>query len=201
MALLALKARPMPTTLWVIVFTSVTSWLLIQQRNTLDPINVQFVRIALRTATLLIGGVATVLLSIHRRRLFQSHEHLLGVLRKIPAPLVLSNSSGTVIFVNEQAASMLGLAPEEAEGLSYFALFVNRSDKGNAIKHYLEMVEQEEQTASSIELRLRDRPEVPMKGTLVPLASGGDRWIITLISARQDAENQTLEGITAPVHP
>jgi hypothetical protein len=127
------------------------------------------------------GATVAVLLCANRWKAAKSHAQLAALVKQLPVPFVLSDKNGTLLFISEEAGRLMNVAPAEAAGQSYFAHLFNLSEKGASIQRYVNLLDAEESKESSIELRLRSRPEKSCRGTLMPVDLQAGRCLITVI--------------------
>src|ERR1700677_314218 len=136
----------------------------------------------IRSIGLAAGGVFSVLLCFYRLKDSRRSEQLNLLVREIPVPFVLSDGNGEIIFMNTQAADLLGVRDRKAEGDSYFSLLTDVNEKGNAIQKYLEIFDARVQREYSIELKPKNNHGVTLNGKAIPVDGSASRYMITIIS-------------------
>jgi PAS domain-containing protein len=97
-------------------------------------------------------------------------------------PVIVSDASGTIVFLNNRAGDMLEITPDEGIGLNYFALLLHQTGKGETIKKYVELIDSHHAELTEINIRTRNRPTKLLKGMLVALDSREGRQLITVIT-------------------
>jgi PAS domain-containing protein len=131
---------------------------------------------------LVIGSSFSVLLCFHHLKGIRKSEQLNLLVREIPIPFVLSDCNGEIVFMNTQAAQLLGVGDKKTEGDSYFTLLTDTSQKGNAIQKYLELFDAATFREMVIELKPKNNPGAVLRGTLMQADGDNDRYLITIIS-------------------
>lgn len=85
----------------------------------------------------------------------KTHRQILNLIVHIPVPVILSDSSGSILFVNSHAARILGCDVEILKSSSYFTLFSNPSQQGRFIAEYMEFFDGKSNVAKHVCLHLR----------------------------------------------
>ena len=181
---LSLYMRPRPLAFWVVICLTVNFFVLLYNSNTLllevDPIAAYWT-VALRCVGSAVVGTALITLSWHRQRLHESHDEILLILTRFPMPVIVSDASGTIRFLNERAAQLLQIAPHEAVGLSYFQMLLHENGKGANIQKYVKLVDSSHAESLEINLRTLNGSTQLLKGILLGIDPKGGRQIITAI--------------------
>ncbi len=128
------------------------------------------------------GGSFSVLLCFRHLKSVRKSEQLNLLVREIPIPFVLSDGNGEIVFMNTQAAQLLGMRGKKTEGDSYFSLLTDSNQKGNAIQKYLEVFDASLPQEAVIELKPKNNPGAILRGTLMQADGSNDRYLITIIS-------------------
>lgn len=178
---MALKFRPLPLLCWAFCLTAVSFAVLYLGTHHEDVSTTKMLTVIIRTVTLLVGGVVAVNLSMYRTHLAGSYNQIVAVLDVVSTPIIISDESGTINYVNTKAAELLGVEMEQAPGHSYFSFIANQSEKGKSIQGYLEVFEGKH-GALEIGVRLRGTTDTTIKATLMALGEGKYRRLVTVIS-------------------
>jgi PAS domain-containing protein len=141
----------------------------------------------IRALTFLVGCGLAVTLSRQRIGLERSLTSVLEVLSHLPQPIIVSDASGIIILVNNEAARLAGLDGAEILGTSYFTAFINPVEQGRTIAKYVEILEDKSRLQTELHLQLRMRPDLMLTGTLVPLSSIKPRLVITVLKPMEPA--------------
>jgi PAS domain-containing protein len=183
--ILAFYMRPAPLAIWVVVCVTVVFFILKYSFNA-DMAQVGMTvgnwTVAVRCLGTAAVGAALVVLSSHRQKLRQSHHDLISMLIRFPVPVIVSDASGTIVFLNDRAGVLLGIPPGEGVGLSYFEMLLHQNGKGANIKKYVELIDSPHSDATEINIRTRNRPTKLLKGMLVVIDSMEGRQLVTVIT-------------------
>ncbi|MEI8343049.1 MAG: PAS domain-containing protein, partial [Verrucomicrobiota bacterium] len=170
LTILAMYMRPWPLAIWAVICVAIVFCTLKYGFNAdMSKIGMRATNwtATVRTFGSIVVGAALVILSIHRQKLHQSHDEILEMLTKFPVPVIVSDASGSIVFLNERAGHLLEISPEEGVGLSYFELLLHQNGKGANIKKYVELIDSPHSEATEINIRTRNRPTKLLKGMLV----------------------------------
>lgn len=111
--------------------------------------------IVLRVMAYILVAVMACALSRYRTMRDKQFNNLLSLFDSLGTPLVISDEDGEISFANRACCQMLGRAPGDVRGLSFFALFAHPDRQGKAIEHYLELLSSDAGTASDLTLTVR----------------------------------------------
>ena len=182
---LAFFMRPAPLAAWVAVCVTTIFFMLKYSYNAdmagYGPTASNWT-VAVRSIGSAAVGAALVVLSSHRQKLRQSHHDLVSMLIRFPVPVIVSDASGTIVFLNDRAGVLLGIPPGEGVGLSYFEMLLHQNGKGANIKKYVELIDSPHSEATEINIRTRNRPTKLLKGMLVAIDSMEGRQLVTVIT-------------------
>jgi PAS domain S-box-containing protein len=142
-----------------------------------DPQVTAFLRIVGANVTL----VMAIVISFYRDSLQRSYNQVITVLEKIPVPIIVSDESGTITFINDRASELLGIACDNAPGHSYFSFLANKSEKGKNIQRYLQIFDSDNDESLKLRIQLRRHPDKLMSGLLMGLGRGNQRRLVTVI--------------------
>ncbi len=128
--------------------------------------------------------VMAVYLSYHREESEKTLNHIQGVLRKLPAPMVISDAAGYITYVNEALCSFFGQPSAKLVGNRYVDLFMGHTQEGKAMRYYIELFAEQRDAAHEVELRVPVSP-VNTKGYLICLGQGASRNMITILQVSE----------------
>ena len=178
---MALKHRPAIVAAWAVVFVCAVLALPLFEAHLPKGHDIPFWTAAVRSFFLVLSGVLACVISQIRDDLNRGYNQMITVLEKMPVPIVISDESGTINFINEQASELLGLPMSEAPGHSYFSFLANQFEKGKSIQQYLRIFDSDENQGIKLRIHLRRYPNKLMHGTLMGLGSGNARRLVTVI--------------------
>jgi PAS domain-containing protein len=105
------------------------------------------------------------------------------ILGKLPAPVILSDASGNIVYANDAVTPVLRKAPAEIIGNSYFDFFLTDKTKGKSIRAYFELFEMD--TNGIFELEVRPFGEANRASAqLIGLGTGQNRVMITVLQGQ-----------------
>ena len=181
----AMYMRPGPLAVWVGI-SVVSVFVMLKYGYNADMNRLGVVAsnwtVGVRTTGSLVVGIALVVLSNIRQKLYYSHDEILSILIRFPVPVIVSDSSGGIVFLNERAGNLLEINPDEGVGLSYFELLLHQNAKGANIKKYVDLIDSPHSLATEINIRTRNRPTKLLKGMLVAIDSREGRQLVTVIT-------------------
>ena len=144
LAVLSLRLPPRAMAAWALVF-AIAVFIALQRTYSAsaDPLH-PVVTLFVRTATFIIGATICVTLSVTRTTLNQQFVHLKDLITKIPLPIIISDASGIIFYVNAPAGELLGQDSDALLGQTVFSLTGTYEKKGRAIQSYIELCDQPE---------------------------------------------------------
>jgi PAS domain-containing protein len=103
------------------------------------------------------------------------------ILSKLPAPVVLSDASGNIVYANDAVTSVVRQSPSSLTGNSYFDFFRTEAMKGKSIHTYVNLFESD--TNGTFELEVSPFGSAnKMTVQLICLGTGANRRMITVFS-------------------
>jgi len=186
MAILALWLRPLPLSAWAIinffaVFFMLRNGASNPEARILTSSAMAWTLVTRCTGFLLVSSVM-IMLSIHRQQLKRAYSETLRILKNLPMPIIVSEGSGTIVFLNDRATDLLGLTNAKGIGLSYFSLLLHQDGTGTNFKKYVELIEKRGSNTSQIKIRTRNNPTKLLKGILVGIDTNRGRQLITVVA-------------------
>ena len=194
------RMRPVTVACWVLVFSLTTLLFLTQPWDASMP--GQHSTGFIRFWTVMVGGVGAVILSCDRNRLAEGFLHTIRILEKLPAPVIVSDAEGSVVFMNDDALKLLDTTADAVRGASYFS-FVASEEKGRTIQKYFELVDSPQSALFDVVLQIRKPKPVTTEATLVVIKGGKTKLVATVfaIPAKNGADSvATPQSQVAPGH-
>jgi PAS domain-containing protein len=147
------------------------------EETTTDPVFRPFVR----TSVFLTVGAAAVLLAAYRQRLEIGHEALFRIISSLPLAVIVSDISGNIVLLNDQAYQLLKNHVSSMAGLSYFSTFISPSDQGATIAKYISYFDPASVGTASILLRTRGEPVLALHAAITVVGINKHRYAITVV--------------------
>jgi PAS domain-containing protein len=122
-------------------------------------------------------------------------ERLRTVLGKLPAPVILSDSAGNIVYANDAVTPVLHQTPAQITGKSYFNFFLTERMKGKSIRAYFELFEVDTNGIYELDVGPFDGVK-KMNAQLICLGTGRNRVMITVL---QNSE-KTLDPSVSVSH-
>lgn len=176
---LAMRLPAPAVALWTLVFAGIILIFLmlpIEEANTIPPF-----RPYIRTAIFVAGGSAAILLSAYRQRLELGHDALFRIISSLPLAVIVSDISGNILLLNEQAQQVLKHHIDSLAGLSYFSTFISPSDQGKTIARYISYFDPAHSGTVSTVLHTRGEPALALHASITVVAIGKHRYAITVV--------------------
>lgn len=186
---IALQKSVRELLIWVGIFTVASLAVLVIDRHNLRNPEGETVRLIVRIGMLFLGYSIAVGLCVYRNRLQSSYKQILQVLEKIPAATVVSDASGKILLMSENAARLLQRPMQELIESSYFDHFI-LGTKGTSIQRYMALL-RSTGAASELDITLREGNQ-PTKASLLVLwadRNHRDAWILTTFRLETAPEN------------
>jgi PAS domain-containing protein len=134
-----------------------------------------------RTGLFLVVCSLAVYLAHYRTAAERTRNHLQNILSKLPAPVVISDGSGLVIYSNETLCEILKQPATELIGMRYVDLFMKDIQEGKAMRYYIEMFSGQDKSIHEMGVRMAGLAN-PMKASLICLGTGSNRVLVTLLT-------------------
>jgi PAS domain-containing protein len=113
------------------------------------------------------------------------------ILAKLPAPVILSNASGHIVYANDAVVPILHQTADELTGRSYFDFLLTDKTKGKSIRSYFELFEME--TNGIFELEISPFGDAHrLNAQLICLGTGQNRVMITVLQGVDKLFEQPL---------
>jgi PAS domain S-box-containing protein len=143
---------------------------------------IDWMRIALRLGSFGIACSLAILFSAYRLRSARLASQTLDVLRRMPAPVIVSDAAGIVRFANRAASELLGRAQNELEDASYLALLMSDEDEGTASRAYRAAFEGSTDKTHEIVLSPRAGAGGKLTAQTATIGERENRLLVTLVN-------------------
>lgn len=206
LGILAFRLETKVLTFWlVILWCNVVVSLIENPGGTGSYLNWQ--TIVVRSLGFIVVGLIAITMNRGRANLVRNHRHLLDMLERLPCAVVVSDASGTLLFANRKASSMLNKRTSDLIGLSFFSSFTSPEQRGHAIQHYLHLSEQESATETTLTIMPNPDQRLKVHATQMPINLIGQKCVVTVIELDSDVpkrrstdpKSATWTGITTAV--
>lgn len=148
LAIFALFLSPRAVLWWaVVLFFPVVLTLALVPNNGIKE-SLPFV--ALRSGAYLAVAWVAVRLSRYRQESDRKLEGLLALFDSLKTPIVVSDIDGNINFANRSCCDLLGRSAMEMKGMSFFSVFTQADQRGQAIERYLKLFDRETNKSSSM---------------------------------------------------
>lgn len=178
---MALKYPTRVVAIWGVICVSCIALTLLHDIKFVKTVQVPEVTAALRIIGSNITLIMALAISFYRSSLRRSYTQVITVLEKMPVPIIVSDESGTINFINDKASELLGVSTDDAPGHSYFSFLANQSEKGKNIQRYLQIFDSDTDEGLKLRIHLRRHPNKLMSGLLMGLGRGNQRRLVTVI--------------------
>jgi hypothetical protein len=133
------------------------------------------------TAIFATSGFGAILLSAYRHRLEMGHDALFRIISGLPLAVIVSDISGNILLLNEQAQQVLKNHINELAGLSYFSTFTSPNDQGKTIATYISYFDSGHIGTVATILRTRGAPALCLHAAITVVPIGKHRYAITVV--------------------
>jgi len=189
LGILAFRLEPRVLTFWFVVLILLVILALIQNpENKLNP-DASMETVIVRSFAFMVAGSMAVAMNKSRFNRIRNHLDLLHILELFPSAVVVSDSTGTLLFANKKASAMLGRSIGDVIGLSFFTFFTSPEQRGYAIRDYLRIIEQAvsaEKTNLSYLTESKVRKSV--NATQIPINLISHKCIVTVMESEPPIE-------------
>ncbi len=139
-----------------------------------------WLRLFLRLGVFLSSCALAILLSITRARHVRIMHQQMETMVRLPVPLVVANGAGAIIFASDEALALLRLDRAEVLNANFPALFMTDLQEGDAMRLFIELMEDQQVPVKTLELSVRGLPDkVPAK--LLCFGFGKDRRAVCVL--------------------
>jgi PAS domain-containing protein len=166
--------------IWALIYATLILSITVSvpiEETTTNPVFRPFVR----TSVFLTVGSAAVLLAAYRQRLEVGHEALFRIISSLPLAVIVSDISGNILLLNEQAQQLLKNHISDPTGSSYFSTFTSPNDEGKTIAKYISYFDPASVGTASVLLRTRGEPVLSLHAAITVVAINKRRYAITVV--------------------
>jgi PAS domain-containing protein len=118
-------------------------------------------------------------------------SRLRTILSKLPAPVILSDASGNIVYANDAVLSVLNQRPSDMVGRSYFDFLLTEKMKGKSIRAYFDLFEKDTNGMYELEVSPFDHAH-KRKAQLICLGTGSNRVMITVLQSAEAMVDQPI---------
>ncbi len=136
-----------------------------------------------RFGLFLVVATMSVYLSFHREEAARNLNHVQTVLGKMPAPMLISDATGFITYVNEAFCTFFGKPAAELLGKRYVDLLMSETQEGKAMRYYIELFGDTSDSVHEVELRVAIN-NLSTKGYVICLGQGSKRSMITVFQIK-----------------
>jgi len=123
-----------------------------------------------------------VYLAYYRTATERTRAHLQDILSKMPAPVVISDATGIIIYANDALCGAFKQPATEIIGKRYVDLFMTDIQEGKAMRYYIEIFSGQDQGIHEIEVQPFD-DSILKTARFICVGTGPSRVMISLFSA------------------
>ncbi len=179
MAIMALRFRPGLMTLWVLIYSCGVFFALFSAVG-LVPRGEEEMTPLLRFGAFTVMAAVSIGMSWQRDLWQKSYERVQMLMQTLTLPLILSDSSGNIVFANEAAAGILRYSMKELLNTSYFMLFSLPAAQGKFIAKYFEQFDGMEHNSGKLRICLQSRGGEAWLVEWLPLQQGRSKLMLTM---------------------
>ncbi|MCX6966545.1 MAG: PAS domain-containing protein [Verrucomicrobia bacterium] len=173
------RMRPEPVAAWVVIFSLASLFFLLEPWEGGTPSDRPTAYI--RFWTVMVGGIGAVILSFDRTRIAEGFLQTIRILEKLPAPVIISDNIGCVVFMNHDALKLLDTTADAVRGASYFS-FVAGEERGKTIQKYLDFVDSSETILHDVILQIKKPQPMKTQAALVVIEGERTKLVATVFS-------------------
>jgi PAS domain-containing protein len=176
---LAFRLPPWMVAIWTVTYAAIILFILFMPipEAATAPALKPYVRIAFFLA----GGTGAILLAAYRQRLEMGHEALFRIISGLPLPVIVSDVSGKILLLNEQARQVLKHHIDEAAAPSFLSAFVHPKDQDKSIATYVSYFASDHIGTVATLLRTRGAPALNLHAAITVVPIGQHRYAITVV--------------------
>lgn len=141
----------------------------------------EWLRVLLRLGSFASACTLAILFSRYRLHSARMTGQTFEVLRRIPAPVIVSDAYGKIRFANTAAVHLFGEGSQDLVGVSYLRLLLNQSDEGSAGRLYREAFEGS--AAGDRTIQLFPQKGGHLRAHTASIGERENRLLVTLIAS------------------
>jgi len=179
LVILALRINHRTLTAWLLLYASFVFYMLQRGVYGAEPEITEPVALV-RGATFMISSLVVYWVCRQREALSESFQNMLNIVTCLPAPLLISDESGLIVFINNRAREILKIEEGDLADKTYFQVFAMPTNQGQFIANYLAHFEQGGQLAKEVILANRGNIDQPISANWQVIYLGRQRKMITM---------------------
>jgi PAS domain-containing protein len=134
-----------------------------------------------RAGLFLVLSALAIYLAYYRTATERTRHYLEDILSKIPAPVVISDAAGFIIYGNDSLSVVFKQSATEIIGKRYVDLFMTDIQEGKAMRYYIEIFSERDKGTHEMGVRPFGGP-IQMTARLICVGTGPSRVLITVLS-------------------
>ncbi len=138
-----------------------------------------------REGLFLVLCAMAIYLAYYRTAAERTRSHLQDILSNLPAPVVISDATGFIIYANETLRKVFK-PTSKIVGKRYVEAFMGDIQEGKAMRYYIEVFSGHDKGIHEIGVRPFGGA-MPMTARITCLGTGPSRVMITVLSKREDS--------------
>ena len=143
---------------------------------------------------LVVSGLATYL-AYYRVNTQTMLGHVQNILAKLPAPVMISDATGIILYTNESLATIFKQKSGKLIGQRYVEVMMSDIQEGKAMRYYIELFGGQENSIHELEIKPFNH-DTKVKARLTCFGSGTSRVLITLFDVVEPIES--IEDLLTP---
>jgi PAS domain-containing protein len=128
-----------------------------------------------------------IYLAYYRTATERTSNHLQGILSKLPAPVVISDATGYIVYGNEALSTIFKVESAKLTGKRYVDFLMPDIQEGKAMRYYIELFGEESNSVHELEIKPFDS-ETKIKARLTCLGTGSNRVLITVFNVLEPSD-------------
>jgi PAS domain-containing protein len=182
LGMLALFSPVKPMLLWAFVFSMAAIYVIYHPQYFMHAAHNRTLGHIVHSISIFVGAGISVLLCLNRRRAESRTEDIELLMTAIPLPMIISRKYGEIIFINAQAAQLLGVSIKEAMKHSFSWLLMGDAETSTFITNFLQQIDGAETKDFTTIIKPHNNPEKTLSVTLRAIHGVQDRFLLALIS-------------------
>jgi PAS domain S-box-containing protein len=132
-----------------------------------------------RVGLFLVVCSMAIYLAYYRTATERTRNHLQDILSKLPAPVIISDATGSIVYANEALSTIFKQKAANLTGKRYVDFLMTDIQEGKAMRYYIELFGDEANSVHELEIKPFDS-ESKIKTRLTCLGTGSNRVMITV---------------------
>jgi PAS domain S-box-containing protein len=122
-------------------------------------------------------------LAHYRTQMEQTLAHIQEILSKLPAPVVVSDAAGRVVYANDALGRIFGSPSPTLTGRRFVDVLMPDIQEGKAMRYYIEVFDSETNSVHELEMKPFDGIG-RMNARLTCLGTGRSRVLVTVLQPK-----------------